>query len=128
MSPSDFPEFYDPDLFKKSKYWVAISTLTGEMLGGIGLKPHCKDPSRKDIEWLNGFTVKPEARSMGIGRVLFETALNNLENDTKLLRLLTFDRLKVPVQMYIKYGFYLLEQMTENEYWTLLIMEKLISQ
>ncbi len=57
MRPSDFPEFYDVELFKKSKYWVAVSTKTGEMLGGIGLKPHCQDPSVKEIEWLNGFTV-----------------------------------------------------------------------
>ena len=58
--PNDFPEFYDTEKFLKAKYWVARHKSSGEILGGIGLRPD--GDGNHHIEWLNGFAVKSTAR------------------------------------------------------------------
>ena len=67
------------------------------MLGGIGLKPDKEDHS---VEWVNGFTVDPSLRGMGIGQKLFKLVLDNVKPTTKTLRLMTYDRLKSALSIY----------------------------
>ena len=44
-----------------TKYIIARSTSSGEILGGVGLMP---DPSGdKQVEWVKGYAVKATARN-----------------------------------------------------------------
>ena len=102
--------YYDPttdalfEMFQmpKSKYFLA--ELNGEMAGGGGIYP--TDGLPDDTCELVKMYLLPEARGLGLGRMLMERCLERAkENGFEQVYLETLPELKQALKIYEKFGF-----------------------
>jgi N-acetylglutamate synthase-like GNAT family acetyltransferase len=94
-----FYEFAQSYLPEKDRIWLA--ELDGEIMGTIAIIEHSKDEAQ--LRW---FLVHPDVRGIGLGKNLFEQALDFCrKHQYHNIFLLTTSDQQTAIRMYAKAGF-----------------------
>ena len=100
-----FSEIYNTD---EKKYWVAESTESGRLAGGVGIAPLCgidgASGSGRVCELQKMYCI-PGVRGSGISHKLIETALEHAKKYYDICYLETFGNMIAAQKFYEKYGF-----------------------
>ena len=102
--------YYDPttnalfELFQKEKAIYNVAEVNNEIVGGAGVYP--TDALPKDTCELVKMYLVPEARGLGLGRILIEKCLEQAKGlGYKKVYLESMPELKQALKVYAKFGF-----------------------
>lgn len=111
----DFLEKYDPE---KDRIWFA--EINGEIIGSIAIVAH--SDIKAQLRW---FIIHPSFRRTGLGRTLFNEAINYCyEKQFKTVFLDTTQDQQTAINMYMKKGFKKVSQI-KNEAWGKVLTEEI---
>ena len=97
-----FSEIYNAD---NKKYWVAESSDSEKIVGGVGIAPLSGVDNERRVCELQKMYCIPEARGTGVSHKLIEIALEHAEKYYDKCYLETFANMTAAQKFYEKYGF-----------------------
>jgi len=109
---SEFGDYVE-ESFRESSPVIWIAEANGKFAGCIGLVE-----TSSDLAQLRWFLVEPETRGMGIGKMIFTSAVDYCrKKNYRNIFLWTVNKLPVARKIYEEFGFHLTETKPEMLLW-----------